>query len=626
MSLRTILPELVEGKKFDALDEPSKIVLLEGLLSEDTPMTVRASILTLLTQGVTPDQVNFVAKVMQAKAVPCEVEGDVCDIVGTGGDMKNTLNISTPASIIAASMGMRVTKHGGRSASAASGSADVAEHLGGNLMLDSAQVSDVVKSCGYCFIFAPAFQPALKPLVTVRKELGFKTVFNLTGTLLNPTRPRYMILGVGFKDKIETMVAALSKQKNLKCLVVHSTDGMDKISPAVPTHSWMVESDKEPVYTLLKPEDFGLEPHSNEYFSGGGGPIENSAIVLSMLQGTASEEINNFVYVHAAALAYVSGHADTLKSGMELVRKAVSEGKPLECLDNFVRTSTQIAKGKSTDILARILKRRSVDVLYSQQQASFETLEAAAQAAMESHPPISLSERITSHPHSVGVCAELKRASPSEGDISTAPILPLAAAYASANVQVISVLTEPVWFKGTLDDLKNVREEVSSNETRPAVLRKDFIFTKYQVLEARSNGADTLLLIVAASETMKEHGESLKSLIEYSRKWGMEPLVEVVTEEEVDAAVAAGAKVIGINNRDLKTFKVDLNRTGVLIDYANAHHPAQAGNISWIALSGVSTTEHVANLKKQKATAVLVGTSLMRSADPAAMIGAWQKI
>ena len=150
--------------------------------------------------------------------------------------------------------------------------------------------------------------------------------------------------------------------------------------------------------------------------------------------------------------------------------------------------------------------------------------------------------------------------------------------------------------------------------------------TPTQVLEARARGADTLLLIVAATETMAEEGETLAGLIAYCREWGMEPLVEVVTEAEVDAALTAGARVIGVNNRDLKTFKVDLNRTGDLLKYAQDTHGAEAvEQTRWVGLSGVSTVDHVRMMKGQGAAGVLVGTSLMRAEDPKAMIEEWRQ-
>eukprot|EP01061_Rhynchopus_euleeides_P039470 TRINITY_DN67764_c0_g1_i1.p1 TRINITY_DN67764_c0_g1~~TRINITY_DN67764_c0_g1_i1.p1 ORF type:complete len:632 (+),score=198.03 TRINITY_DN67764_c0_g1_i1:225-1898(+) len=549
-------------------------------------------------------------------------EVGVADIVGTGGDGKNTLNVSTPASLISAAMGIPVAKHGNRSASANSGSADVAEHLGACLTLSPEQASATMQACGYCFIFAANFHPALKPLGPIRKELGFKTIFNLLGPLLNPCAPRHMVVGVGKKEKVGIVVGALEKKANLRCLVVHSEDGLDKISPAVPTHTWLVESGKETVQATVTPADFGLpeSSHTESYFKGGGGPVENAATILRILDGSEAGAASDFACVQAAALAVVCGKAGSYSEGMRLAKEAISSGKARRQVDDFVRHSTLAGRASSTDILSRILKRRAVDLCVSRRVDPIEAVRSRAEAARSALPPISLLDLFPAA--GFGFCAELKRASPSEGDISSRDIISLARTYAAAGVQVISVLTEPVWFKGTLADLSAVRETVSDADARPAVLRKDFVISKYQVLEARAAGADTLLLIVAAQEAMAAEGETLEGLIAFSREWGMEPLVEVVSEDEVDAAVAAGARVVGVNNRDLRTFKVDLTRTGTLVAYAAQRHPAS--DIRWIGLSGVSTSEHVSTMRSQGAQGVLVGTSLMRSDDPSAMLASWK--
>eukprot|EP01065_Artemidia_motanka_P014955 TRINITY_DN1881_c2_g1_i1.p1 TRINITY_DN1881_c2_g1~~TRINITY_DN1881_c2_g1_i1.p1 ORF type:complete len:632 (+),score=204.23 TRINITY_DN1881_c2_g1_i1:63-1958(+) len=589
------------------------------LVSGEAPATVKASVLTALSlHGESSDVIDVFREVLSSKAVACPVPS-CCDIVGTGGDGKNTFNISTPASIIAAAAGLRLAKHGNRSASAATGSADVAEHLGGCLMLSPEQVAAVVDRCGFCFVFAPQFHPELRHVGPLRKELGFRTIFNLLGPVLNPCGPEHMIVGVGERSKAEIIAGALARRPG-RALVVHSTDGLDKISPACPTHSWLVAGGKIE-YKLLQPADFGLsESASKDYYVGGGGTVPNAARVLDVVTGRETGPLSDFVFAQVAALAHVSGRAATMADGMRMAREAVSSGRAATVLDDYVRTSTQQAKGKSTDILARILRRRTVDLAVARSLVPEEEVKAEAEKAP---PAVCLFARLAEHGNEMGVLAELKRASPSEGDIdAAADTAAVALSYARAGVQAISVLTEPVWFKGSLDDLRRVRQVTSEVERRPVILRKDFVFSKYQVLEARAAGADSVLLIVAATDTMTAHGETLGGLIQFSRSLGMEPLVEVVTEEEVDAAVEAGARVVGVNNRDLKTFRVDLGRTGELVQYAKRVHPESA--MAWIGLSGVSDTVHVDQMRAGGATAVLVGTTLMRSKDPAQLIKEYQ--
>eukprot|EP01060_Flectonema_neradi_P037426 TRINITY_DN7531_c7_g1_i1.p1 TRINITY_DN7531_c7_g1~~TRINITY_DN7531_c7_g1_i1.p1 ORF type:complete len:633 (+),score=139.50 TRINITY_DN7531_c7_g1_i1:45-1943(+) len=632
MSLKAATQLITNGTSFDDLKAEVKEGVVAELLDPEIDEETKAAYLVSVKGKETGGMVTVFAEALVKKGIDCSGV-PCCDIVGTGGDGKNTFNISTPASIIASCVvtsPLTVAKHGNRSASAASGSADVIEHLGASLLLSPDQAREILTGNQYCFIFAPAFHPELRHVAALRKNVGFKTVFNLLGPLLNPTSPSYSVVGVGQKEFVEVIVEALKKKSSMKkCLVVHSTDGMDKISPVVPTETWLVSPGEGTVeYKLLKPEDFGINPEADkgndDYFSGGGSPTENAATIIDILEGKASPSLQNFVYVQAAALSLISGCSSSLKEAMDHVKQAVSSNLPRTRLDNYVRSSTQITKDKSTDILTRILKRRAVDLVTLKRRKSMKEMEEELSKC--SGKPNSIVESLKSAAKT-GICAELKRASPSEGDINaTCDLVEKARKYSTAGVNVISVLTEPVWFKGTIKDLSQIRETVDSTTPRPTILRKDFIFDKYQILESRLAGADSLLLIVSALPTMEDHGESLESLINYSRSLGMEPLVEVVTEEEVDIAVKAGAVAIGINNRDLRTFKVDLTRTGTLISYASKHHETEFNKLHWVALSGISTHEHVKAVTDHGAQSILVGTSLMRSNEPDEMIKQWREV
>lgn len=210
----------------------------------------------------------------------------------------------------------------------------------------------------------------------------------------------------------------------------------------------------------------------------------------------------------------------------------------------------------------------------------------------------------------MAVIAEVKRASPSKGDIAPGmDAMAQALNYATGGAAGISVLTEPTWFKGTLEDMAGVRAAVEAmGADRPAILRKDFIIDEYQVLEARAHGADSVLLIVAALDDA-----TLARLMARSRELGMEPLVEVNNAEETQRALAAGARVIGINNRDLRSFKVDLGTTDRLAGMVQ-------GDVLLAALSGISTRADVERFAAAGAGAVLVGEALMVAADPATKI------
>ena len=217
-------------------------------------------------------------------------------------------------------------------------------------------------------------------------------------------------------------------------------------------------------------------------------------------------------------------------------------------------------------------------------------------------PQISFPKRLRQSAYPLALLAEIKRASPSKGVISLGTCAPAQARkYAKAGASVISVLTEPEWFKGSLEDMRLVRQALDSMPNRPAVLRKEFIFDEYQILEARLAGADTVLLIVKMLDV-----EALTRLYNYSRSLGMEPLVEVNTAEEMKVAVELGAEVIGVNNRNLTNFEVDLATTSRLMDQVPK-------STIVCALSGISGPQDVQAYRKDGVKAVLVGEALMRA-------------
>ena len=259
----------------------------------------------------------------------------------------------------------------------------------------------------------------------------------------------------------------------------------------------------------------------------------------------------------------------------------------------------------SPSILETIVARRREDVAEAKGARPMGELQRAASAAA---PPIDFVARLEQSPPAV--IAEIKRASPSKGDIATGmDAAEQALRYARGGAAGISVLTEPTWFKGTLDDLRGAREAVGElGDARPGLLRKDFLIDEYQLLEARAHGADAVLLIVACLDD-----ETLRRLLACSRELGMEAMVEVNSAEEMVRASAVGSRLVGINNRDLRSFEVDLGTTDRLAEGA----PETA---LLAALSGISTREDVARFEAVGAKAVLVGEALMRAGDPGAMI------
>ena len=283
----------------------------------------------------------------------------------------------------------------------------------------------------------------------------------------------------------------------------------------------------------------------------------------------------------------------------------------------FVSAAMSEAAGKPPTILEKIYAQRQKDVEAAKATPGTRPEELEAYLKMGLAPPlIPLVQRLRRNPStatarpSLSLMAEIKRASPSKGDIAL-HVNPAAQAllYAQAGASVISVLTEPTWFKGSLLDLRLARQAVDALPDRPALLRKEFIFAEYQIAEARLWGADTVLLIVAMLAQ-----EQLERLYAYATALGMEPLVEVNNAKEMERALAVGAKVVGVNNRNLHDFSVDMGTTSGLVDMVRER------DVVLCALSGIKGPEDVRVYKEQGVHAVLVGESLMRATDTTTFI------
>ncbi|QIW96136.1 hypothetical protein AMS68_001654 [Peltaster fructicola] len=276
-----------------------------------------------------------------------------------------------------------------------------------------------------------------------------------------------------------------------------------------------------------------------------------------------------------------------------------------------VRTNGTATNGeKKASILERIYAHRRAAVAIQKDIPSQRPEDLLAAYKLDISPPlISFVDRLRQTPFKLSLMAEIKRASPSKGIISMSTCAPAQArTYALAGASVISVLTEPEWFKGSIDDLRLVRQALSGMPNRPAVLRKEFIFEEYQILEARLAGADTFLLIVKMLDM-----STLERLYKYGHELGMEALVEVNNVEEMEIAVKLGSKVIGVNNRNLTTFDVDMETTSRLISMVPK-------DTILCALSGITGPQDVEPYQKTGVGAVLVGEALMRAKDTASFI------
>ena len=319
----------------------------------------------------------------------------------------------------------------------------------------------------------------------------------------------------------------------------------------------------------------------------------------SILTAEGRSMLKNFLHMHGGTWA-----ENAAVQGQMPIEPRISEQSGVSGEEG--NGGTKVNGVKSTEsILDRIYRRRrqAVEAQKDIPSQKLSDLQELYNLGL-SPPQISFPDRLRSSPYSLSLMAEIKRASPSKGPIAMHICAPAQARkYAMAGASVISVLTEPEWFKGSIDDLRAVRQSLEGLKYRPAVLRKEFIFDEYQILEARLAGADTILLIVKMLD-----GSTLERLYAYSQTLGMEPLVEVNNTMEMEIAVKLGAKVIGVNNRNLISFEVDLGTTSRLMDKVSS-------STIVCALSGISGPEDVRVYRSHGVRGVLVGEALMRSSN-----------
>lgn len=270
------------------------------------------------------------------------------DIVGTGGDSQNTFNVSTSAAIIGAGMGINVCKHGGKASTSASGSGDLMNKLGVELMkVNSTTAPLIIKNSKLCFLFAPAFHHGMGKVVNVRKQLGIPTIFNILGPLLNPINIQSRILGVYTEELGMTYCQAAvkldrSRGKMANTMVVWGEVGLDEISPIGKSKVWFYNKNTDEITTFeLSPSDFGLPEHSLDLVRSG--TPEENALVLKKLLSKSEDEIQpgldplaDYILMNAGALAVVSGLTDDWKHGVELARKSIASGSAGRCLDAFI--------------------------------------------------------------------------------------------------------------------------------------------------------------------------------------------------------------------------------------------------------------------------------------------------
>jgi anthranilate phosphoribosyltransferase len=281
---------------------------------------------------VTAENIFDAATVMRqfSKQVVIQDKTHLVDTCGTGGDGIKTFNVSTLSAIVAASAGVKVAKHGGRSVSSKCGSADVLEALGVNVNLTADKVASLVNEIGIAFMFAPNFHPAMRYAAPVRKKLGIRTIFNVLGPLANPALATRQVLGVYDKSLTQTMAEVLSKLGSEHVMVVHGEDGMDEISISSRTTVTELKNKTITTYTI-QPSDFGLDVADLKMIQ-----VENAeaskAMMLDVLNGSQGPH-RNITILNAGAAIYISGISSTLKEGIEKAASVIDQGLALKKLE-----------------------------------------------------------------------------------------------------------------------------------------------------------------------------------------------------------------------------------------------------------------------------------------------------
>ena len=304
-----------------------------------TEAQVAGFLVALRMKGETVEEITGCARAMRAAATRVDVEGlDVIDTCGTGGDRTGTFNVSTAAALVAAGTGVPVAKHGNRSVSSGSGSADVLKALGVNLEAPPELIGQCIREVGMGFLFAPMLHKAMKFAIGPRREMGVRTVFNILGPLTNPAGAKRQLLGLFTDELLETIAGVLRKLGSERVMVVHSADGLDELS--ICAESSVAELDEGEVKRYeVTPESVGLARAELGVLLVDG-PEQSAAVIRSVLSGRQGPQ-RDMVLLNAGAAIYVGGKAATLEEGVEAAAQSIDSGRARQVLEGLVELSNR---------------------------------------------------------------------------------------------------------------------------------------------------------------------------------------------------------------------------------------------------------------------------------------------
>lgn len=327
--------------KQDLTYDEAYTVMNEIMSGETTPTQNAAFLSALSTKSAkaeTTEEIAGCAAAMRDHAVKVETDMDIFEIVGTGGDNAHSFNISTTSALVAAAGGMKVAKHGNRAASSQCGTADCLEALGVNIQQEPEKCLELLDEVGMCFFFAQKYHTSMKYVGAIRKELGFRTVFNILGPLTNPGNPTMQLLGVYDEYLVQPLAQVLINLGVKRGMVVYGQDTLDEISMSAPTTVCEFKDGWYKTYTIA-PEDFGFQRCSKADLVGGT-PAENAAITRAILSGEQGHK-RNAVLLNAGAALYIGGKAETLQEGVKLAAELIDSGKALATLEKLIAVSNR---------------------------------------------------------------------------------------------------------------------------------------------------------------------------------------------------------------------------------------------------------------------------------------------
>jgi anthranilate phosphoribosyltransferase len=340
--LTAAIDQLASGRDLSA--EEAAAVLAEIMEGNATEVQTAAVLIALRTKGETVEEIAGLASTMRRFARPVAAEReDLIDTAGTGGG-RQTFNVSTTAALIAAGAGCAVAKHGNRSATSLSGSADVLEALGVRIDLDPEGVARCIDEAGFGFMFAPAHHGATRYVIPVRKQLAVRTIFNFLGPLTNPAGAARQVIGVSDPRFLETIAGALARLGAVKALVVSSDDGLDEMSTSGTTRVVEVDGGDLRRYEIA-PEDVGL-PRAAFADVAGGTPADNADIARRVLAGEDGPQ-RDLAVLNAGGAIYVSGRAGTIEAGVRQAEAALDSGAAADALERLVALTVELSGGRA---------------------------------------------------------------------------------------------------------------------------------------------------------------------------------------------------------------------------------------------------------------------------------------